>query len=128
MDDASSLRHARHVDGRFGPGNPGRPRGSRNRISGRIALGLLQHYAQHEAEILDRLRRHFFADYMRLIGRMLPRNAGPETPDVEAMSPEDVARVTRAVRRALNRVETGEGALADVEAALAGVVVQDAAP
>jgi hypothetical protein len=48
--------------------------------------------------------------------------------EVEAMSPGDVARVTKAVRRALNLVETGQGTLADVEPALAGVGAADPAP
>jgi hypothetical protein len=90
-------------------------------MSGRIALGLLQHFAEHEAEILDRLRRHFFADYMRLIGRMLPRRTS------RRCRPRKW-RMTRAVRRALNRVETGQGTLTDVEAALAGVGTQDGLP
>jgi hypothetical protein len=121
MDDASSRGPARHADGRFGPGNTGRPLGSRNRVSKRIALSLLNHYAEHEAEILDRLSRQHFIEYMRLIGRMLPRPPADGQPDLESMPPEDEARVVDAVRAAVERVETGEGTLADVEAALLGL-------
>jgi hypothetical protein len=129
MDDASSLGPARRPDGRFGRGNPGRPAGSRNRISGRIALSLLNHYAEHEAEILQRLNQFHFTDYMRLIGRMLPQDpGGNDGPDLESLPPQDVVRITRAVRRALNRIEVGEGTLADVEAALAGVGLDEATP
>jgi hypothetical protein len=128
MDDASSRGPARHPDGRFGPGNPGRPLGSRNRMSKQIALGLMHHYAAHEAEILENLSRYYLADYMRLIGRLLPRAPANDAPDVEIMPPEDVTHVTRAVRRALNRIETGQGSLAEVEAALMGVSLERAEP
>jgi hypothetical protein len=120
MDDSPGRGSARDALGRFGPGNPGRPRGARGRMSRQIALGLLRHYAEHEAEILARLNCGHFGVYMRLIGRMLPEGAQDEeaAPDLEALAPEDAARVTRAVRAALERVEAGAGSLAEVQAAL----------
>ena len=123
MDDSPGRGSARDALGRFGPGNPGRPRGARGRMSRQIALGLLHHYAEHEAEILARLNHGHFNVYMRLIGRMLPQGAKDEAaaPDLEALSPEETTRVTRAVRAALERVEAGAGSLAEIEAALLGV-------
>jgi hypothetical protein len=88
-------------------------------MSRQIALGLLRHYSEHEAEILARLSRNHFAHYIRLIGQMLPSD--PEDGGLEALPPRDAAQVTRAVRAALERVEAGEGSLAEVEAALAGM-------
>ena len=126
MDDAASKPSARGADGRFGPGNPGRPLGSRNRMSRRIALGLMHHYAAHESEILERLTRFYFADFVRLIGRMLPRGPAEDAVDLESLPPQEVAHITRAVRHALNRVEVGEGTLAEVEAALVGAGIDDA--
>ena len=41
---------ARHANGRFGPGNPGRPFGSSNRMSRAVAEGILAHF---EAETTD---------------------------------------------------------------------------
>ena len=131
MDDTPTPTRgpARYADGRFGPGNPGRPLGSRNRVAKRIALGLLHHYAAHEDDILERLERFHFPDYVRLISRLLPRAADDgDGPDLESMPHEDAVRVARAARRAANRVETGEGTLADVEAALAGVGIEGEAP
>ena len=126
MDDAAHKFPARSPDGRFGAGNPGRPLGSRNRMSRRIALGLMHHYAEHETEILEKLNQYYFTDYVRLIGRMLPRGPAEDAVDLESLPPHEVAQVTRAVRRALNRVEVGEGTLAEVEAALAGAEIDDA--
>jgi hypothetical protein len=121
MDNASAKGPARYPNGRFGPGHTGKPLGSRNRMSKRVALGLLNHYAEHEAEILEKLSGYFFNDYIRLIGRLLPRPAADDALDLEAVPAEEVERVLGAVRAALGRIEAGEGSLADIEAALLGV-------
>ena len=118
MDHPSGRDPSRDARGRFAPGNPGRPPGFPNRMSGQIAFGLLRHYAGNEAEFLERLSRSHFAEYMRLIGRMLPRDRGADGEDLESAPPRDVARTLRAVRAALERVEAGESSLADIEAAL----------
>ena len=119
MDQSSGRGPSRDADGRFLSGNPGRPTGARNRMSRRIALGLLRHYTEREADILSRLHRNHFKDYMRLIGRMLP--CEPDEGELEALEPQDAAQVARAVRAALERVEAGEGTLDDIQAALEGM-------
>jgi hypothetical protein len=95
-------------------------------MSRRIALGLLRHYERHEAEILERLSRGHFDQYMRLIGHMLPQE--PDEAELVALPQEDVVRISRAVRAALERVEAGEGSLADIEAALTGMGPGGGAP
>ena len=118
MDDASGREPSRDPRGRFAPGNAGRPPGFPNRMSGRIAFGLLRHYTGNEAEFLVRLSRGHFAEYMRLIGRMLPRERASYADGLDTAPPRDVARTVRVVRAALERVEAGESSLADIEAAL----------
>ena len=81
MDTTSPRGPARHPSGRFGPGNPGKPRGSRNRMSNRVAISLLEHYAEHETEILRKLNQFYFTDYLRLIGRLLPREGDEDEAD-----------------------------------------------
>jgi len=112
---------SRDTQGRFLPGNPGRPPGARSRMSQRVALSLLGHYLRHEADILSRLSRGHFDEYMRLIGRILPGGLDEDGLDLEALAPDEAARTTRAVRAALDRVEAGEASLAEVESALLGV-------
>ena len=128
MDDASGQDPSRGARGRFAPGNPGRPPGFPNRMSGRIALGLLRHYTGNEAEFLARLSRGHFSEYLRLIGGMLPRERASDADALEPPRPRDVARTVRAVRAALERVEAGESSLADIEAALDDMVWDEDAP
>ena len=123
MEDASAKAPPRDTRGRFGPGNPGRPRGARGRMTQRIALSLLRHFEQNEGQILSTLTAYEnIPVYMRLIDRMLARSPNEDGLDLDALPVEDATRVTRAVRAALERVEAGEGSLADIEAALDGAV------
>ena len=119
MDDTIPPRMPTHSpNGKFAPGNPGRPRGSRNRMSKGIAISLLAHYHAHEEEFLERLSKFFFPEYMRLLGCMLPRDDPAAAPELESLDPADQARVLAAVRDACDRIETGDSSLADLEAAL----------
>ncbi len=91
MDDTSGGGVGRDANGRFLPGYGGRPRGARNWMSRRIALGVLRHYEEHEAEILERLRRKYTPEFMRLVGKVA--EIGPEDVlEVEPLPPEEVAR------------------------------------
>jgi hypothetical protein len=110
MDDGSA-EFPRDASGRFGPGNPGRPRGSRNRMTNQLALALLDDFSWNEEENLKRLRRWFFPQYVQLMSRFLPRETRPARPDFADYTPEETARVTAAARAALARIERGEAGL-----------------
>jgi hypothetical protein len=49
---------ARHADGRFGPGNPGRRPGSRNRASHRALTAILDDFHDNKDVVLPRLRKY----------------------------------------------------------------------
>ncbi len=115
MDDGSGQGPSRDENGRFLPGFGGRPRGARNLMSRRIALGVLRHYEEHEAEILERLSRFHATDFMRLVGRVAA--IGPEDAlGVEPLPPEEVAR--RAELAAALKAEAEEASLREFRAAM----------
>jgi hypothetical protein len=113
----------RDAAGRFGKGNPGRRRGSRNRLTNRLVQGLLDDFSSNEAENLERLRRWYFPRYVQLMARFLPRETREARPDFGDYSAEERARVAAAVRATLERVERGEAGLD----ALMGVLESDPA-
>ena len=122
MESASGRGPVRHADGRFGPGNPGRPRGARGRMTQRVALSLLRHFEENEAQILRALTSYDNIHiYMRLIDRMLARAPSEDAPELEALPAEEAANVAVSVRAALERVEAGEGSLTEIETALHGL-------
>jgi hypothetical protein len=117
-DDASPL--ARDAGGRFGKGNAGRRRGSRNRMTNRLANALLDDFGAYEAETIERLRRWYFPQYVQLMGRFLPRETREARPDFGDYSAEERAKVAAAARATLERVERGEAGLDALLAVLEG--------
>ena len=99
----------RDASGRFAPGNPGRPFGTRNRVSARVARAILADFEANQAETLLRLRRWFLPQYAAMISRLLPRDGEGAPPD---------APVSLADLRALiDQVEAAGGGAADGDAA-----------
>jgi hypothetical protein len=108
----------RTARGRFAAGNPGRPKGSRNRMTNRLTLSLLEDFQGHEEENLARLRRWFFPEYVRLMSRFVPREVAAARPDFASYSAAETAAVAAAALEALKRVVCDEGSLDEVMAAL----------
>jgi hypothetical protein len=66
---------ARGTDGRFLTGNSGggRPKGSRNKITDLLMTTVINDFATHGAEAVERLRQSDPASYLRLITSLVPR-------------------------------------------------------
>jgi hypothetical protein len=117
MMDGSDARatpggHGRDAHGRFAPGNSGRPFGTRNRVSARVARAILADFEENQVELLVRMRRWFLPQYAAMVSRLLPRDGEGEA----ALE----APVTLADFRAvLDRVEADGGTVADLEAMIA---------
>jgi hypothetical protein len=74
---------ARHADGRFGPGNPGRRPGSRNRASHRALTAILDDFHDNKDVVLPRLRKYFTAEYIKVIVRLLDLQPAASDPEPE---------------------------------------------
>ena len=117
----AALARIRGPSGRFAKGNPGRPLGSRNRVSRRIVTGILQDFEGRQDAILSYLRGYKLETYLDLVWKLLPKSAiDVASMDPMDYTPEERAAVIGRVRRALDRAETGEGSLAEVEQLLLG--------
>jgi hypothetical protein len=112
---------ARYSNGRFGPGNPGRPVGSRNRASNRIARNILRHFeANQDTFLKDLTYGAYRALYVRLLCHLLPKAAEVESLDVADCNEEEAWLLLRRVRKAVERIDSGEGELDELEVALLG--------
>ena len=109
----------RTSDGRFGPGNSGRPPGARNRMSKRVALGILSHFEANQEEVLARLSRWWLPEYVRMVGRLLPRVPDEDGPDPEGLDDEDAAALAAAAHAALDRVAADPRLIEDLQSAFA---------
>lgn len=119
----------RDANGRFAQGNPGRPFGSRNRLSKRVARAILRDFEAHQHEVLPKLRRWFLPQYITLVARLSPRVTEAGGADLDALDEAETARLIADAKAAFARIEAGEGSLAELEAALLGEgSLEDGAP
>ncbi|HEY2178458.1 MAG TPA: hypothetical protein VGH15_07740 [Caulobacteraceae bacterium] len=121
MTDETTAPPARHASGRFGPGNPGRPPGSRNRMPSRAAAkAILDHFEANRDRLLDDLlaRPDQRGLYIRLISRLLPRDLEVEDFETPARTDAEVAAIFTGARVLLDGAGDRRAALAELEAVL----------
>ena len=117
MPDTPALP-ARHANGRFGPGNPGRRAGARNRLSHRAAMAILQDFELNRGEVLERLRRFFTSAYFAILLQLLDRQLQTEPPAFDDYSDEELAQTVSLARSVLNETADPRTALLELDSAL----------
>jgi hypothetical protein len=104
----------RDAMGRFARGNPGRPVGTRNLVSARVARAILADFEANQDELLPRLRRWFLPQYVALVARLLPRGGEGEGGEAEALaaldtlSPAELAALLADAAAAVRREAAGD--------------------
>jgi len=84
---------ARYANGRFGPGNPGRRAGSRNRASHWVIMSILRDFEAHKREVLERLRTDHSPQYFNTLARLLPQMLEDEPSGADGYSEAEIAKV-----------------------------------
>jgi hypothetical protein len=86
---------SRGSNGRWLPGNPGRPTGSRNRLATEVLDTFLADFKVHGAASLVRLREERPSDYWRVATQLLPQQvlmtALVQTEDADVLADIDPA-------------------------------------
>jgi hypothetical protein len=127
MTDETTNLPARHASGRFGPGNPGRPPGSRNRMPSHAAQAILDHFEANRERLLDELiaRPDQRGLYIRLVSRLLPREVEAPESEPPARTDAEVAAVYADARVLLDGAGDRRAALAELEGLLLGAAAGD---
>ncbi len=115
---SETLAPARHANGRFGPGNPGRRAGARNRVSHRAAMAILDDFEMHKVDVLKRLRTYHAPAYFAILNRFLDRELKVETPIVDDYDDVELARIVGLARSALTIDQPPRAALLELEGVL----------
>ena len=119
MSDPTANLPARHANGRFGPGNPGRRAGSRNRASHRAMMAIIEDFETYKALVLERLRTESPGQYFNTLTRLLPTMLTDEEPQFENYSSWDIARMCAEIRRIMVCANDGVQSLREVQMVLA---------
>ena len=74
---------SRRPDGRFGPGNPGRPKGALGRSGKHLVRLMLADFESHHVELMQKLRYHYTREYMAMILSIMPEQEAEDHPLIE---------------------------------------------
>lgn len=86
----------------FKPGNPGRPKGSRNKLGEHFIAALCADFEAHGARVIARVREEEPGVYLRVIARVVPPSMmALHESVVSELSDEELAAYLAAVREAL---------------------------
>lgn len=78
-DPENTGENGRDNKGRFGPGNPGKPKGSRHALGEAFVKALHDDFEKHGVGTLARVREERPQDYMKVVASLLPKEFKIET-------------------------------------------------
>jgi hypothetical protein len=104
FDEADGSAPARQANGRFGPGNPGRRLGSRNKLTQRLVTSILADFERNRETVLSHLRAEHAAAYARLVARFLPPGAFGDLDEATPGAPALAGLGREALTEALARL------------------------
>ena len=110
---------ARYANGRFGPGNPGRPPGARGRASHRVVMSILEDFEANKLKLLQSLRTRHSPAYFATLMRFLPPMIEEETPYHAACSEDEAKAMIAEARVAVACPQGVRVGLAQLESILA---------
>lgn len=96
-------------DTRFKPGNPGRPKGSRQRLTEKFITAIHDDFAQHGAKAIEDVRNDDPSTYLRVVASLVPKELEIKRPLAD-MSDEELADAISLIRTTLGSRAEGVGA------------------
>lgn len=92
----------------FKAGNPGRPKGARNKLNEQFIAALAADFEAHGVRVIERVREDEPGTYLRVIARFVPATVVMQTTSVvQELSDEELADYLMMVRAALAGREAG---------------------
>jgi hypothetical protein len=103
-----NTRGKRGKDGRFTegnehafkPGNPGRPKGSRHKLSEAFLSALADDFEAHGKATIERVRKDYPLGYVRVCASILPKELNVSTNPLEDMTDEQLIQRIKQLDRA----------------------------
>jgi len=89
------------VEHQFKPGNPGRPKGSRNKLGEHLIAALCADFAEHGVGVIERVREDDPAVYLRIVAQIVPQTVLVSDARLDDLSDDELAAYLLAVREAL---------------------------
>ena len=85
---------------RFQPGNPGRPKGARNKLGEEFIQALYDDFKTGGVEAIQKMRAEKPNEYVKVIASLLPKHVKVEDATLDELERADLAALLDAVRAA----------------------------
>jgi hypothetical protein len=83
----------------FKPGNPGRPKGSRNKLGEHFIQALAEDFERHGAAVIERVRQEQPAVYIKVVAGLLPKDLNLNVNNLDSLSDEQLLTRLRALTK-----------------------------
>ena len=102
---------ADHLKGyQFQPGNPGRPKGARNKLGEEFLNDLLADWEQHGAATIAQVREERPHEYLKVTASILPKELNVKVSELDELTDDQLARQLSAIAAQLATAGFGIGA------------------
>lgn len=89
------------VETRFKPGNPGRPKGSRNKLGEAFIADLHEDWSENGKAALVACREQNPAAYVKVVASLLPKDVNINVTAIDELSDDELAAAIAATRAAV---------------------------
>lgn len=96
----------------FQPGNPGRPKGSRNKLGEHFIAALHDDFQAHGVKAIEAVRTEKPHEYLKVIASILPKQLEIKDSAFDGISDEQLSAIVAAAAAALGVAEDGESGTA----------------
>ena len=106
---------------RFQPGNGGRPRGARNKLSGDFLTALADEFSEHGAEAIKIVRVERPHEFLKIVASLMPKELEISDSRLKDISDDELdffieyAKRQLELRPIVGNIESGEDATTDRE-------------
>lgn len=94
---------------RFQPGNPGRPKGSRNKLGEDFIKALAEDFERDGVKAIEICRRTDPTQYLKVIASVIPKEVIHKVEDYDDLSIDELERELSAAARELRAILKAEG-------------------
>lgn len=92
------------VEHQFKPGNPGRPKGSRNKLGEAFIQAMHEDFSQHGATVIAQVRVEKPEQYLKVVASILPQQLNVNVQPLDELSDDQLRKHAEALIRELGPV------------------------
>lgn len=101
--------NGRDEKGKFAPGNPGRPKGSRNKLGERFIADLQADWEEHGPEAIEEVRTSKPDAYLKVVASILPRDLNVNVNKADELTDDELIRRIRDIDAAIRPFLASQG-------------------